>query len=270
MSTVRGCLSSRWPGWAWGRCFRFSRLREKLSWGWVPTQLFYHRFQVAKLFGLGETKPVPLGMACCRHDHEGPANKEGGGHSHRWVTSCVCHSERAERWAATKRSWIPWGHSPQPGSASTASLRVTLLKFSLLIAGMTCQGSDHLLWSIQAGTTVFSISSHLTSSHTTFFHSYHIPATVHFLASNSLTQFCLRAFALTVHLAWNVPVRILWLSPIVQVSAQPSLLQQNLLWLPFWKCPLPPQATLPHHPSLYLSPSEMILFTSLLTILSPP
>lgn len=119
---------------------------------------------------------------------------------------------------------------------------------------------------------VFSISLPVISFHTTVFLSYHAPATLHFSASNTSTnaEFCLRAFVLAVHLAWNGLVRNLCTSPTSQASSSAVTSSKNTFLTALLKVASVFRNTLLHHSSLHLSFSEMILFVGLLTNLFPP
>ena len=111
---------------------------------------------------------------------------------------------------------------------------------------------------------VFSISLNLNSFLTADFLSHHAPGTLHFPASHTSTQFCLRALAIAAPLASAAFARLLLESSIVQISAPMLPLQRG-----FPVCPLE-RGLCPHEcptspPFLHLSLSEMASFTSLLT-----
>lgn len=112
---------------------------------------------------------------------------------------------------------FPWGHS--------------LLNCSLPLAGMSHQDSDLLLLGQSSLVLmVFSISSP-----TTFFPSPQAPATLHLSTANTSVnaEFCLRAFVLDTHLAWNA-LDFVGLPPF-RPRAQLSPPQRGLSWPPIWK-----------------------------------
>lgn len=138
---------------------------------------------------------------------------------------------------------------------------------------MSHQDSDPLLFGQSSLVLmVFYISLPLISSHTTFFLSYCVPATLHFPTSNTSTntEFCLRAFVLAVHLAWNALVRILRMSPTSQASSSAVTSSKRPFLTALLKVDSALKNTPLHPPSLHLSFFEMILFVSLLTNLSLP
>lgn len=137
---------------------------------------------------------------------------------------------------------------------------------------MSCQDDyrGRIRWlalrSVQPGAGGFLHLIALTSSHTTFFCCPHTPATLHSCASDTSTQFCLRAFALIVHLAGNALARVVCRTPIAQVPALCLLFRGAFPNCPF-KSGLCPQ-NIPLITILCINPS-LRLYCLPLTNLSP-